>query len=30
LGGGITAKSNPEKEWEETINKSKTLLNVIQ
>jgi len=30
LGGGITAKSNPEKEWIETINKSKTLLNVIQ
>jgi isochorismate synthase len=29
LGGGITSKSNPEKEWEETINKSKTLLNVV-
>ena len=29
LGGGITSASNPEDEWEETINKSKTLLSVI-
>ena len=30
LGGGITSASNPEDEWEETINKSKTLLRVIE
>ena len=29
LGGGITDASNPEDEWEETVNKSKTLLSVI-
>lgn len=29
LGGGITNASNPEDEWEETVNKSKTLLSVI-
>lgn len=29
LGGGITAKSNAEKEWEETEIKSKTLLNKV-
>lgn len=28
-GGGITARSCPEKEWEETSQKAKTLLNVI-
>ncbi len=30
LGGGYTDESVPEKEWEETENKSKTLLNVLQ
>ena len=30
LGGGITASSIPEKEWEETQNKAKTLLNIIE
>lgn len=30
LGGGLTALSNPEKEWEETKNKAKTLLRVIE
>lgn len=29
-GGGITAKSIPEKEWDETNQKAKTLLSVIQ
>lgn len=29
LGGGITNESIPENEWEETVNKSKTLLSVI-
>lgn len=29
LGGGFTAESNPEKEWEETENKSKTLLDLL-
>lgn len=29
-GAGITASSDPEKEWQETENKMKTLLNVIQ
>lgn len=28
-GGGITAKSVPEKEWEETVHKARTLLSVI-
>jgi len=30
LGGGITSSSIPQKEWEETQNKAKTLLNIIQ
>lgn len=30
LGGGFTMDSVPEKEWEETENKSKTLLNILQ
>jgi len=30
LGGGITSSSDPEKEWEETKNKSQTMLSVIQ
>ena len=30
VGGGITAKSSPEKEWEETIQKARTLLSVLQ
>ena len=25
VGGGITAGSDPEKEWEETLNKTKTI-----
>ncbi len=29
VGGGITADSNPEKEWEETQNKSRTMLNML-
>ena len=29
LGGGITSASNPADEWEETVNKSKTLISVI-
>jgi isochorismate synthase len=28
-GGGITARSVPEKEWDETNQKAKTLLSVI-
>ena len=30
LGGGFTAQSIPESEWEETENKSRTLLNVME
>lgn len=30
VGGGITIDSDPEKEWEETVNKSATMLKVIQ
>ncbi|PRX55177.1 chorismate-binding protein [Flagellimonas meridianipacifica] len=30
VGGGITADSNPEKEWEEIQNKSKTMLRLLQ
>ncbi|MCL6266139.1 chorismate-binding protein [Flagellimonas myxillae] len=30
VGGGITRASDPEKEWTETQNKSKTLLNILQ
>ncbi len=29
VGGGITKDSNPEKEWEETVNKTKTIVNVL-
>ncbi|WP_439151861.1 chorismate-binding protein [Winogradskyella sp.] len=29
VGGGITKDSNPEKEWDETVNKTKTIVNVI-
>ncbi|MBL7473388.1 chorismate-binding protein [Robertkochia sediminum] len=29
VGGGITADSNPEAEWEETVNKSKTMMAVL-
>lgn len=29
VGGGITADSNPEAEWEETVNKSKTMKAVL-
>lgn len=29
VGGGITKDSNPEKEWEETVNKTKTIGNVL-
>ncbi|WP_299521621.1 chorismate-binding protein [Winogradskyella sp.] len=29
VGGGITKDSVPEKEWEETVNKAKTILNVL-
>ena len=30
VGGGITARSNPEHEWEETAHKARTLLNAIE
>ena len=30
VGGGITKDSEPESEWEETVNKSKTMLNVLK
>lgn len=30
VGGGLTADSNPEKEWQETENKAKTILNLLQ
>jgi isochorismate synthase len=30
VGGGLTIDSNPENEWEETENKAKTLLNVME
>ncbi len=30
VGGGLTADSNSEAEWEETIHKSKTLLSVVE
>ena len=30
IGGGITADSNPQKEWEETEAKSQTLADVIE
>ncbi len=29
VGGGITAKSNPESEWQETIEKTRTMLRLI-
>ena len=29
VGGGITVESNPEKEWEETVNKAQTMLDVL-
>lgn len=29
VGGGITKESNPEKEWEETVSKTKTMENVL-
>ena len=29
VGGGITRDSDPEKEWEETVNKTKTIGNVL-
>jgi isochorismate synthase len=30
IGGGLTAESDPEAEWEETIRKSQTLLSVLE
>ena len=30
IGGGITALSDPRKEWEETELKSRTLLDIVQ
>ncbi len=30
VGGGISASSNPEEEWEETVQKSRTLLEIIE
>jgi len=29
IGGGITKDSNPENEWEETVNKAKTIENIL-
>lgn len=29
VGGGITSRSVPEKEWQETLDKSRTMLNII-
>jgi isochorismate synthase len=29
VGGGITKDSNPESEWEETINKTQTIKSVL-
>ena len=29
VGGGITKDSNPEKEWKETVNKSKTMMYIL-
>ncbi len=29
VGGGITSESKAELEWEETVNKSKTMLKVL-
>ncbi len=29
VGGGITKDSDPEKEWKETVNKSKTMLSIL-
>jgi isochorismate synthase len=29
VGGGITAKSNPVKEWEETVAKCKTMESIL-
>ncbi|MCA0152868.1 chorismate-binding protein [Winogradskyella vincentii] len=30
VGGGITKDSEPEKEWDETVNKTKTIVNVLK
>lgn len=30
VGGGLTAESKPEDEWEETVKKSQTLLSVVE
>ena len=30
VGGGITAKSNPKEEWEETEIKAQTMLSLIE
>lgn len=30
VGGGITKASDPEKEWQETVEKSRTMLNVVR
>lgn len=30
VGGGITKDSDPEKEWDETVNKTKTIVNVLK
>jgi isochorismate synthase len=30
LGGGYTKDSDPQNEWEETVNKSKTILDLVQ
>jgi isochorismate synthase len=30
VGGGYTKDSNPEMEWQETENKSRTILNLVE
>jgi isochorismate synthase len=29
VGGGVTKDSNPELEWEETVNKTQTMMSVL-
>jgi len=29
VGGGITSRSVPDKEWQETLDKSRTMLNIV-
>lgn len=29
VGGGVTRESDPEREWEETVSKSSTMLDIL-